>query len=266
MSAFARFRIVIFGAHCERNSAARGELRGDDRFARSACFHKIVQDPVRDRFVKRALVPIRSEIKLERLTFNAKAFRNVINVYSGKIRLTGDRANRSEIVRFEMNAIIAASGGIRKSFESRLVRRSWNLRFASSENCQSTCPFCLCHSNIKVRPKAIEVNRPYLVEKRADRRPRPDIFRPMRISTSAGTPGHSVLEPGNQPRKLRGLCAYEKYCLEYHWFRLNIEPAFATLRRSRRRTPKVFASRPFQSNIHSSPWRIRIQKQKIAQA
>src|SRR5205807_9844124 len=52
----------------------------------------------------------------------------------------------------------------------------------------------------------------------------------------------------------------------YHWFCLNIEPAFATLRRSRRRTAKVFASRRSMSNIHSSPWRIRIQKQKIAQA
>jgi hypothetical protein len=152
----------MLGTHCERNSAARGELRGDDRFARSACFHKILQNPVRDRFVKRALVPIRSEIKLERLTFDAKAFRNVINVYSGKIRLAGDRANRSEIVRFEMNPVIAAGRGIRESFKPRLGRGSWNFRFASSENCQSTCPFCLCHSNIKVRPKAMEVNRPYL--------------------------------------------------------------------------------------------------------
>jgi hypothetical protein len=52
----------------------------------------------------------------------------------------------------------------------------------------------------------------------------------------------------------------------YHWFRLNIEPAFATLRGGRRRTPKVLASQRPMSNIHSSPWRIRTQKQEIAQA
>src|SRR5437868_6571375 len=154
---------MIFGTHCERNSAARGELRGHDHFARSACFHKIVQNPVRDRFVKRALVPIRSEIKLERLTFDAKAFRNVIDVYPGKIGLARDWANRSEIVCFEMNPIVTTGGGIRESLKPGLGRGSCNFCFASSENCQSTCPFCLCHSNIKVRPKAIEVNRPYLV-------------------------------------------------------------------------------------------------------
>ena len=167
---------MIFDAHRKRDSAARGELRGDDRFARSACFHKIVQDPVRDRFVKRALVPIRSEIKLERLTFDAKAFRNVIDVYSGKIRLAGDRTNRSEIVRFEMNAVIAAGRGIWESLKPGFGRRGGQSHFAPSEERQSTCTFCFCHGDIKVRPKAIEVNRPCLVEMPADRPPRLDIL------------------------------------------------------------------------------------------
>ena len=210
--------VWIFGTDSECDSAARGELRGHDRFARSACFHKIVQNVVRDRFVKRALVSIRSEVKLERLTFHAKAFRNVIDVYSGKIRLAGDRANRSEIVRFEMNPVIAAGRGIRESLKPRLGRGSWNFRFASSEKCQTTCAFCFCHSNIKVRPKAVEVNRPYFVEMRADRWPLPDIFRPMHRHRQFPR----LLAPRLAIRCLRPetsgalrLCApYEKYCLE----------------------------------------------------
>ncbi len=83
----------MLGTHCESNPAARGELRGHDCLARSTCFHKIIQNAVCDRFVKCALVPIRSEIKLERLTFDATAVREVIDVYPGKIGLTGNWAN-----------------------------------------------------------------------------------------------------------------------------------------------------------------------------
>ena len=214
----ASFFLRIFRADGQGDSATCGELRGHDRFARCACFHKIVQNAVRDRFVKRALVPIRSEIKLERLTFHAKARRNVIDVYSGKIRLAGDRANRSEIVRFEMNPVTAARRGIWKGLKPGLGRGSWNFRFALSENCQSTCAFCFCHSNIKVRPKAIEVNRPYLVEMRADRQPRPDIFRQMRRHRQFPrrlAPRLAILCLRPETSGALRLCApYEKYCLE----------------------------------------------------
>ena len=111
-----RFRFVrILGTDRERNSAPRGKLRGHDRFARRTCFHKIVQNAVRDRFIKRALVPIRREIKLERLAFDAKTVRHVIDVDPGKIGLARDWANRSEIIRFEMNPIIAAARDLGKS-------------------------------------------------------------------------------------------------------------------------------------------------------
>src|SRR4029077_8629176 len=173
-----------------------------------ACFHEIVKNAVRDRFVKRALVPIRSEVKLERLTFDAKAFGNVIDVYSGKIRLAGDRTNRSEIVCFEMNPVIAPGRGIWKGLKPGLVRGRWNFRFASSEKRQSANPFFFCHSDIKVRPKAIEVNRPYLVEMRAHRRPRPDIFRPMNRHRQfprrlAPRPAIRGLPPETSPESLR---------------------------------------------------------------
>jgi hypothetical protein len=168
--------IWILGAHCERDSAARRELRVHDRFARRACFYEILQNAVRYRFVKCALVPIGSEIKLQGFAFDAEAVRHVIDIDSGKIGLARDWANRSEIVRFEMNSVIAARCRIRESLEARFRWRSGNFHFASSEQSQSGCAFCFCHGDIKVRPKASEVNRPCLLGMPADRAPRLDIL------------------------------------------------------------------------------------------
>lgn len=150
----------MLSAHGEGDSTARRELRGHDRFARRACFHKIVQNAIRDRFVKRALIPIRSEIKLERFAFDAKAVRDVIDVDPGEIGLAGDRANRREIVCFKMYPVIPTGRRIREGLEPCLGRGSWNFCFASPENCQSKCTTSyFWHGNINLRLKAIEVNR-----------------------------------------------------------------------------------------------------------
>ena len=114
--------VRILCAHGERDSTARGELCGHDCLAGRACFYEIVQNSVRDRFVEGALVPIGSKIKLERFAFDAQTIRHVIDVDPGKIRLTCDWANRSEIVRFEMNSVIPARRGIWESFKPRLGR------------------------------------------------------------------------------------------------------------------------------------------------
>jgi len=114
--------VRVFRADGQCDSAPRGELRGHDCLAGRACFYEIVQNSVRDRFVERALVPIGSKIKLERFAFDAQTIRHVIDVDPGKIRLTCDWANRSEIVRFEMNSVIPARRGIWESFEPRLGR------------------------------------------------------------------------------------------------------------------------------------------------
>jgi hypothetical protein len=145
-------------ARGERDSTARGKLRGHDRLPRRARFHKIVQNAVRDRFVEGALIPIRGKIKFERLAFDAEPIWNVVDFDPGKIRLTRDRTNGSEIVRFKMNPVVSARR-ILESFEPRLRRRRRKFRFASPQQCESTCSFCFCHSDIKVSPEAIVVNR-----------------------------------------------------------------------------------------------------------
>ena len=83
----------MLDTHCESNPAARGELRGHNCLAWCACLYKIIQNAVGDGFVESPLVSIRSEIKLERLTFDAKTVRYVIDVDPGKIGLARDWAN-----------------------------------------------------------------------------------------------------------------------------------------------------------------------------
>src|SRR5207245_9158038 len=124
--------VWIFSPHCERDSAARGELSGHNRFAWRARFHKIVENTIRDRFIKRSLSPVRSEIKFERLAFHAKAVRHVVDIDPGEIGLAGERTNGREIIRFKMNAIIPPRW-IMESFEPRLIRRRGQFRLASSE-------------------------------------------------------------------------------------------------------------------------------------
>ena len=87
--AFAR----VLGMDGERDAAPRGELRGHDRLARCTRFYEIVQNAVGYGFVESPLVPIRSEIKLERLAFDAKTVRHVIDVDPGKIGLASDWTN-----------------------------------------------------------------------------------------------------------------------------------------------------------------------------
>jgi hypothetical protein len=129
------FLVRILGANRERDSAAGGELRGHDRVARSARFHEIVQNAVRDGFVERVFVSIRRKIKFEGLAFDTETVRHVVDVDPGEIRLARDRANGSEIIRLEMNPIIAAGCWIWKRLESRLGWRSGNSRFAVPKQC-----------------------------------------------------------------------------------------------------------------------------------
>src|SRR5439155_25281700 len=152
--------VRVLGAHRERDSTARGELRSDDCFTWCTSFDEIVKDPICDRFVEGALVPIGRQIKFQGLALNAKTVGHVIDIDSRKIRLAGHRTNRREIIGFKMDPVIPAWRRIWKSLESRLRGRGWNSSFAVSEKCEVGC-FGFCHCDIKVRSEAIEVNRRY---------------------------------------------------------------------------------------------------------
>ena len=125
----------MLGTDCESDSAPGRKLRGYDGLAWRAGFYEIVQNSVGYCFVKGALIPIRSEIKLERFAFDAETIRDVIDINPGKVRLARDWTNRSEIVGFEMNPVIAAWRGTLESLQPRLGRRGGQSHFAPSEEC-----------------------------------------------------------------------------------------------------------------------------------
>ena len=127
------FLVGILGAYREGDSAAGGELRGHDRFARRAGLNEIVENAVRDRFVERALVSIRGQIKFQGLALDAEAVGHVIDIDAAKIGLPCYRTDGSEIVSFKMNPIIPAGRWIWKSLKARLRWRSWDSCFGSSE-------------------------------------------------------------------------------------------------------------------------------------
>src|SRR5216684_2062564 len=99
--------VALRARNRQRDSTARGKLRGHDCFPRRTGSHEIIQDAVGDRFVKSALVSIRREIKLERFAFDAKAIRHVVDVDPGEIGLAGYGTKAGEIVRLETDVIIA---------------------------------------------------------------------------------------------------------------------------------------------------------------
>ena len=110
-------------------------MRGHDRFARRTGFEEIVENAIRDGFVKRTLIAIRRQIKFKRLAFDAEAVRHIIDIDPGEIGLACYRTDGSEIVRFEMNPIIAVGRWIRKSLKPRVGWRSGNSRFAAPQQC-----------------------------------------------------------------------------------------------------------------------------------
>src|SRR4051812_21337082 len=89
-----------------------------------------------DRFVERFLVAVGSEIKFQRLALHAGLRWNVIDLDPGKVRLSRDRTERSEIVRLEMDHIVAP-GRIRECLEPGFCRGGGNARLAAAEESQA---------------------------------------------------------------------------------------------------------------------------------
>jgi len=82
------------------------------------CTDKVVQNSISDRFCKGSCVSKRLEIKLKRLTFDARLFRGVANGDGGEVRLTCDGAEGGEFRGGESDLVGAVGLGIGKGFQS----------------------------------------------------------------------------------------------------------------------------------------------------
>src|SRR5207237_7393353 len=96
---------------------------------------KTITNMLHYRYLECDLTTKRSNIKLERLAFNATAIWHVVDVDPGEIRLSGHRAEAGEIVRLEMSMIIT-SRWIWKRFQSRFRWCGGQFCFASTEQSQ----------------------------------------------------------------------------------------------------------------------------------
>ncbi len=104
-------------ANCPITVIRRG-LQGRD---------KVVQNRIDHRFVENPFIPIREEIELQTLHFDARLVWNVPNRDRRKVRLTRDRADARELRKHEFDLIIALGPRIRERFEDR--RRLGDLTF-----------------------------------------------------------------------------------------------------------------------------------------
>src|SRR5205823_7516667 len=102
----------------ERDPSARRKFCGHDGLARGTSADEIIEDPVRDGFVKRALVSVGSQVEFERFAFDAQLRGNVFDRDLGKIHLAGDWTKRGEIRSLETDAVISFCR-IWKGFQAR---------------------------------------------------------------------------------------------------------------------------------------------------
>ena len=81
------FRWVTVASRDDGLDVATNAKVADDRhFPRIEKIHQIVEDSIRNIFVKNSLVAKLVQIKLEALQFHAPVFRNVFDLNGGKVR------------------------------------------------------------------------------------------------------------------------------------------------------------------------------------
>ena len=98
------------------NSTAHVKVANHGHFARPARLYQIVENLVDHRFMKRALVAIGPEIKLQRLELDAELIRRVGDSDRGEVGLAGLRADASEFRALHIDFIIPLRPRIWKRF------------------------------------------------------------------------------------------------------------------------------------------------------
>ena len=87
----------MFGGYRGMDAAADVEITDDSHRFGAAGLHKIVQNSVDDRFVKRSFVAVGPKVKLERLELHAQFPGHITNADGGKIRLSRARADAGKL-------------------------------------------------------------------------------------------------------------------------------------------------------------------------
>jgi hypothetical protein len=105
------------GANAQSDSAPCREFPVHHHFTRRAGRYQVIKDPIDDLLIEAARIPERGEVILQRLRFDAKIARHVIDRNPREIRLACHRAERSEIVALEANPVVAMRMSVAKRIE-----------------------------------------------------------------------------------------------------------------------------------------------------
>src|SRR5919205_2706451 len=79
--------------------------------------HKVVQDLVRDGFVKDVLIPISIEVKLEGSQLDDRLVRHVSQGDGGEVGISGAWTLAGELRRAQLDTVVALRSGIGKRFQ-----------------------------------------------------------------------------------------------------------------------------------------------------
>ena len=97
----------VLDDYMRKNSAANVPLRGELQVSGGNRRHQIVQNLVGDCLVKRAFIPIRPEVELEALEFDAELVGNAIDRHGREIRLPSEGAQTGEFRDLKVNEVVA---------------------------------------------------------------------------------------------------------------------------------------------------------------
>ena len=93
------------------------ELTGNSYESWCRGFHQIIQYLIRDRFVKGTLVAIRPDIQLQGFELDALHIGHIFEEDIGEIRLSGQRAQTSELRQIDTDGVITLGLGVGESVE-----------------------------------------------------------------------------------------------------------------------------------------------------
>src|SRR3970282_1354802 len=104
-------RVPVLADDGRVNAAADVEFRGQPREARREQADQIGKNPIADGLWERTDVPIRPDVKLERLELDAKRGRHVFEIERREIGLSRLRTETRELRVAHANRVIAIPGG-----------------------------------------------------------------------------------------------------------------------------------------------------------
>ena len=89
--------LAVFDHHVGVNTTANIKFRKHAHVPGISCRDQVAENLVGDRLMETAFVPVGPVIEFQRFQFDAFLVRDVVEVYRGKIRLTGFWAQTSEL-------------------------------------------------------------------------------------------------------------------------------------------------------------------------